>query len=231
DLVAGRVAVEPARLGGRGGEQAHVVVGEQQPAATDEVAARLELAGAEVAGEERLVGRDAGAVAGGRPDRLGPDEGGGGPAVVEQRRVRREAVGAHELLGVEAAVGGAELGVALGRDLAHPAVVRHRHLLGGRRVLCASWVTAGTSARRRTLTSVARRCLVGWTPRSRARPPLRRRRAVPARQAPDGRGARGPRPGARRPPPRRRGPVPLPGGAPGRARGLRRRGGGAAAGA
>src|SRR5690606_5174287 len=135
--------------------------------------------GAEVAGEQRLVGGDAATVAGGRPDGLSADQGGRRPAVVEQRGVRREAVRAHELLGVEAAVGGAELGVALGRDLAHPAVVRHRHLLGGRRVLCASRVTAGTSARRRTLTSVARRCLVAWTARQRARPPLRRRRALP----------------------------------------------------
>ena len=48
--------------------------------------------------------------------------------VVEQRRVRGEPLDAHQLLGVEAAVRLAELGVALARDLTDLAVVRHRWL-------------------------------------------------------------------------------------------------------
>jgi len=50
---------------------------------------------------------------------------GRGMGVVEQGRVAGKAFLPHQLLGVEAAVGLAELGVALRRYLAEPAVVRH----------------------------------------------------------------------------------------------------------
>ena len=49
----------------------------------------------------------------------------GAMPVVEQGRVGGEALLAHQLLGVEAAVGLAELGVPLARHLADAAVVRH----------------------------------------------------------------------------------------------------------
>ena len=56
----------------------------------------------------------------------GTDDRGRQVPVVEQRRVVGEALDAHQLLGVQAAVGVAELGVPLARDLADLAVVRHR---------------------------------------------------------------------------------------------------------
>ena len=49
--------------------------------------------------------------------------------VVEQRGVVGEALDAHQLLGVQAAVGAPELGVPLARDLADLAVVGHDVLL------------------------------------------------------------------------------------------------------
>src|SRR5690242_3197860 len=55
----------------------------------------------------------------------GVDDRGGQVAVVEQRRVGREAFLAHQLLGVEAAVGLTELRVPLSGDLPDAAVVRH----------------------------------------------------------------------------------------------------------
>jgi len=66
--------------------------------------------------DERLVGQ--------LPLAIG-DHRGRDVDVVEQRRVRREALLAHQLLVVEGAVGRAVLGVALRRDVPRRAVVGH----------------------------------------------------------------------------------------------------------
>jgi hypothetical protein len=125
DLVAGGVAVQTARLGGLRREQPHVGVGQEQRAVGDQVAAAGERARPQVAGQERLVGAEAGVLVG---HRLRGDQCGRGMAVVQQRRRRGEALGAHQLLGVERAARVPELGVALGRDVTHPSVVGHGRL-------------------------------------------------------------------------------------------------------
>ena len=63
----------------------------------------------------------------GQIPRLGRHQGGGRVAVVQQRRGAREALGAHQLLGVQPTVGTAELGVALLGHVSDGSVMRHLH--------------------------------------------------------------------------------------------------------
>ncbi len=133
-LVADGVAVERRRR--RAGDDVadpDVVVAEHHPPALDGARTvalarrREEPVQREVARLERVVGR-AGLV-GQLPD-LGVDDRRRDAPVVEQRRVGREALLPHQLLAVEVAVGVAVLDVALGRDRADAAVVRHGARLG-----------------------------------------------------------------------------------------------------
>ncbi len=122
-LVADCVAVERRRLVGDYVRDPAVVVGHQMLAAEDGIGAgAVQLVSLEVARLERPVGRTG-------PRRrlvlLGGHDRGRQETVIQQRRVGGEPLLAHQLLGVERAVRLAELRVALGRQLADSAVVRH----------------------------------------------------------------------------------------------------------
>ena len=171
DLVARGVAVQTARCGGPGHGQPDVVVGQQDATARHEVAARRQVGGAQVAGEQRLVRAQADVGLG---HRLGGHERRRGVAVVQQRGGRREPLGPHQLLGVEPPVGRAELGVTLGRDLTDPSVVRQCVLLSrfgrGSRAF-RSWPGPRRSAARRPAPPSSPRPRAGTG----ARAPRRRR--------------------------------------------------------
>ena len=125
-LVADRVAVQRRRPVGDARRRCGTssLASRCWRPSTGSAPAGVELVGLQVARLERQVRRPA-STAGG-VERLGGDDRGRQVPVVEQRRVGGEALLAHQLLGVEAAVGLAELGVPLARDLADAAVVRHR---------------------------------------------------------------------------------------------------------
>ena len=121
-LVTDRVAGQGA-VGDRGDVgDAHVLVGQQQVPPRHDVPADLEVVGLQVPGRQRVVGRE---LVGLDLHRLDVDDRRRRLAVVQQRRVRREALGPRQLLGVQAPVGAAELGVTLARHLPELAIVRH----------------------------------------------------------------------------------------------------------
>ena len=126
-LVADGVLVERAGLGRRDIADPDVAVAKEQASVADGVEALAlglggQVVGLEVARQQGVVGRE-------RLVRQLPgthvDDRAGDVAVVEQARVRAEALLTHELLVVEVALGGAVLRVALGRDAARAAVVSH----------------------------------------------------------------------------------------------------------
>ena len=171
------------RYSGEGRSATHVrdpdvVVGQQVLPAEHRVgAAGVELVGPQVAGLERQVRRPG---AGRRGELLGGHDRGRRVPVVEQGRVGGEALLAHQLLGVEAAVGLPELGVALAGHLADAAVVRHRRL-----PICP--VHRPMASDNRTLLSVPRSVPYILVPCQRRCPallarPRRRRRRLPAGQ-------------------------------------------------
>ena len=130
-LVAGRVAVERRGLARDHVAEPHVGVAQHEPSAGHGVE-RLpldpghEVVQPQVTRQQGMVG--SGPLVGQLPG-PGVDDRRGQRAVVEQRGVRGEPLLPHELLGVQPAVGVAELGVPLARDVADALVVGHGCLL------------------------------------------------------------------------------------------------------
>jgi hypothetical protein len=128
-LVADRVPIERRRLVRDHIADPHVVVGQQRTTAQDRVGrARIQFVRTQMAWFQRQV---RGLPDGRRLVHLGRDDRGRRVAVIEQRRVGREALLAHEFLGVQAAVGAPELSVPFVWHLADAAVVGHRCLPPG----------------------------------------------------------------------------------------------------
>ncbi len=143
ELVTDGVAHQRAVRVGRDVRQAHVVVGQQQVAVGDDVAAGLEVVRLQVPREQRVVGAELfgldldGVDGHDRRRRL---------AVVQQRGGRREALGPGQLLGVQRPVRASELGVTLARHVPESAVVRHA---------CSPWWTRPAVMPHRALSSRA----------------------------------------------------------------------------
>ena len=110
-------------LGIEGEDGAEVGAAVGADAAEDGIAGGREIERAQVA---RLEGAVEGRLVGRARNRLGRHDRRRRVPVVEQRRVGGEALLTHQLLGVQAAVGPAELGVTLRRYLTGAAVVGHR---------------------------------------------------------------------------------------------------------
>jgi hypothetical protein len=122
-LVTDGVAVERRGVGaGDDVADPHVVVAQDQPAPLDGTGARREVVELEVTRLERVVGRAR--LVGEVPDRAVGDRA-GHSAVVEQGRVGREALLAHQLLAEQVAVLVTKLGVALARQPTECSVVGH----------------------------------------------------------------------------------------------------------
>jgi len=122
-FVAGGVPVQVAGdvSGGKGNP--HVVIGEQQLPAEHQVTTAGQVGGAHVARHQRMVRRGLAGLGAGDP--LALHDRRRRVHVVEQRGVGDKAFLAHQLLGVQAAIGAAETHVALAGNLPGHPVVRH----------------------------------------------------------------------------------------------------------
>jgi hypothetical protein len=101
-----------------------VVVGEQRLPAEHRVGTdAVELVGLQMPWFQRAVGGAVGRLR--RVERLGVDDRGRGVPVVEQRRVGREALLPHQLLGIQSTFRGAELRVTLAGHTAQTAKIWH----------------------------------------------------------------------------------------------------------
>ena len=127
-LVPHPVAVQRRRLPGHGVGEPNVTIAEHQPTPPHGIVGRadLDLVCAHVSRCQWVVGAEL--LARRLTPRLDRDHGGGQSLVVQKRRLAREPFLSHQLLGVQAAVRLAELGVALARDLSYDAIVRHGRL-------------------------------------------------------------------------------------------------------